>query len=195
MKRTLALVPLSLALALAFLLCACARERAPQVYTTEIDGKQAVVSKEEGTIAVGNDIYRYAYSADGVLLIVYPNGYCFSRKATTAGGMTAYATSFDAPDGTPSDKSEEEFGYIGGFVLAWALDHLEPSASTGEGNPALAVIMILGGLWFLISPRSAWMVGYGWRFKGAEPSDIALFVYRVIGVGLLLAAIVMLLAQ
>ncbi len=182
--------------AIALLLCGCTREQVVEEdYTVEIEGKTAVISKQNGTVTVGDDVYQYAYSADGVLLIVYPNGYGYSRKAVNSGGVIAYASSFTDAEGVPSDKTEEEFGYIGGFALSSALDNMVSSPSGGEGGPAVAFLLAIGGLWLLISPRSAWMLGYGWRFKGAEPSDMALAVYRIIGGGLIVAAIVMFLVR
>lgn len=179
--------------AVALLLCGCAREQViEEDYTVEVEGKTAVISKANGTVTVGDDVYQYAYSGDGVLLIVYPNGYCYSRSAINAGGTIAYASSFTDAQGVPSDKTEEEFGYIGGFSLSSALDGMSAASSGGEGGgPVVAFLLAIGGLWLLISPRSAWMLGYGWRFKGAEPSDMALAVYRIIGGGLIVAATVM----
>lgn len=182
--------------AVALLLCGCAKEQVVEEdYTVEIEGETAVISKQNGTVTVGSDVYRYAYSADGVLLIVYPNGYCYSRTAINAGGTVVYASSFTDAQGIPSDKTEEELGYISGFSLSSALDNMVSSPSGGEGGPVVAFLLAIGGLWLLISPRSAWMVGYGWRFKGAEPSDMALAVYRIIGGGLIVAAVVMFLVR
>ena len=42
-------------------------------------------------------------------------------------------------------------------------------------------LLIAIGLWAVISPRSAWYVCFGWQYKDAEPSDEALYVFRVVG--------------
>ena len=47
------------------------------------------------------------------------------------------------------------------------------------------------GLFHLISPHTAWYLSHGWRFKDAEPSDLALALNRMGGgiallIGLLL---------
>lgn len=45
----------------------------------------------------------------------------------------------------------------------------------------LAKLLIVIGLWNVISPESAWYASSGWRYKDAEPSDDALYVHRVAG--------------
>jgi len=170
------------------LLYGCERYDVPADTTVEIDGRQAVISQMNGTVTVGEDVYRYAYSADEQLVIVYPNGYVYTVKET--GG--AYASSFVDPQGAPSAQTEEELGYISGFTLAFKLDDLTGAGGDlAKGGPGTAIVFALLGAWLVVSPRSAWMIGHGWKFKGAEPSDAAIVVYRIVGAGLIIAAIVM----
>jgi len=53
-----------------------------------------------------------------------------------------------------------------------------------------AKLLIVIGLWNVISPQSAWYFNYGWRFKDAEPSDEALSVGRFGGAVALFIGIV-----
>lgn len=185
MKRIAMSILVCLTLAL---LIGCEPNDAPTDTSMEIDGKQVVISQMNGTVTAGEDVYRYAYSADGQLVIVYPNGYAYTVRETDG----AYASSFVNLQGAPSAQTEEELGYISGFTLAFELNNLAGAGSdSAEGGPGTVIVFALLGVWLAVSPRSAWMVGHGWKYKGTEPSDAAIVVYRIVGVGLIVAAIVM----
>ncbi|HWQ58528.1 MAG TPA: hypothetical protein VN540_05865, partial [Clostridia bacterium] len=102
MKRLIAIVMITLALALA--VSGCAAQKPAKDIELEIGGKRALVDTQNGTVNVEGDVYRYAFTADGVLAIEYPNGYGFTRKTVSTGGTAAYATSFLTAEGEPSDK-------------------------------------------------------------------------------------------
>jgi len=166
--------------AIALLLCGCTREQVVEEdYTVEIEGKTAVISKQNGTVTVGDDVYQYAYSADGVLLIVYPNGYGYSRKAVNSGGVIAYASSFTDAEGVPSDKTEEEFGYIGGFALFVSARQYGFFPVRRGGRPCRR---LFAGDWRPVAAHlAAFRVDAGlWlALQGArEPSDMALAVLQ-----------------
>ncbi|MCL2313478.1 MAG: hypothetical protein FWC41_13560 [Firmicutes bacterium] len=56
---------------------------------------------------------------------------------------------------------------------------------------AITIIIIGIGVLSLVSPETAWKIGYGWRYKNAEPSDFALIFYRIIGVVLIILAVIL----
>lgn len=47
---------------------------------------------------------------------------------------------------------------------------------------AIGIVFLLLGLWMLIFPNMAWFLAYGWKYKNAEPTNIALVWMRVSGV-------------
>ena len=61
-------------------------------------------------------------------------------------------------------------------------------------SPFLAILLIAAGAFNAAKPRTAWYLGYGWRFKDAEPSELALGVERMVGVVVLIIGVIMLLA-
>ena len=56
----------------------------------------------------------------------------------------------------------------------------------------IGVIAIILGIISLVSPETAWYLSYGWRYKNAEPSDVALIMERIGGgVGILLGIVIL----
>ncbi len=45
----------------------------------------------------------------------------------------------------------------------------------------MGILLMIIGLFNLISPQTGWYLSYGWRFKDAEPSDAALVMARIGG--------------
>ncbi|MBO5253428.1 MAG: hypothetical protein J6C51_05740 [Clostridia bacterium] len=47
----------------------------------------------------------------------------------------------------------------------------------------LAVVLLIAlGLFAVLSPQTVWYLEYGWRFKDAEPSNLALTLNRIGGI-------------
>ncbi len=46
----------------------------------------------------------------------------------------------------------------------------------------LGILLIVLGAVNTFAPHAGWYLSYGWRFKDAEPSDLALSVGRVGGI-------------
>lgn len=64
----------------------------------------------------------------------------------------------------------------------------------GNGFPksfGLIIILILFGLWNLLSPGTVWYLERGWRYKDAEPSDMALGYIRFCGGVIIIIALVL----
>lgn len=60
--------------------------------------------------------------------------------------------------------------------------------------PLLAALLLAVGIFNTAAPQTAWWLEYGWRFKDAEPSDLALGANRILGVVLIFIGGVCLLA-
>lgn len=54
----------------------------------------------------------------------------------------------------------------------------------------IGFLFIISGLFAAISPYSAWYLSYGWRFKDAEPSELALSTERIVGIVLVIAGFI-----
>lgn len=57
-----------------------------------------------------------------------------------------------------------------------------------------ALILILLGLLNLLKPEVSWYLSDGWKFKDAEPSDLALGLARVVGVIMIIVGLIGLLS-
>lgn len=173
MKRIRLFLLLAL-IAVLFLGCAAA----PVTYTVLHNGTEYTVNTELGTIS--DDLYTYQYEIEDSgsrrsVTIAYPDGatyYCtYSENGSVGGWSNDYA-----PD-----------RYTDGDTL---LAILEMNASREySGRPLLGLVLIALGLWYTLSPRSAWYLSWGWRYKDAEPSDAALVVSRISGVLVILFGI------
>ena len=176
------------ALLLVFTLCGCQSKESPDPYDVAYNGKTYTVDQDQGTIACDGVVYRFAVSGGGgnsvELEVTYPDG---SRYYWTKDGSFGHG-------GWSDDYDPEASGYVPGDVL-WEVLALESAGQERSGpSPILAVFLLALGAFPAISPRRAWMLGYGWHFKDAEPSDLALTVNRAVGVLLILAGIICLAA-
>lgn len=187
MKRIIAIIMVCSVL----MLFGCSKEIDMNIdYTTTIDGQDAVISflegsLSEGTINADNGTYTFAYSVDGTLAIVYPNGYIYSQR--DVGGGIAVPADYDA-------SAVEKLGYIDGFLLASAISSAADSGratNDTDGVPIILSLLLLAiGIWFVSAPRSAWWISRGWWFKNAEPSDLALILCRLGGCMLVFVGII-----
>jgi len=163
---------------LILLLAGCSRKEAVETdYAATAGGQDIVISflegtKSEGTITAENGTYSFSYSMDGTLSIIYPNGYTYSQKDMNGGIASSW----------PYAETAEELGYIDGFSLAWSISSApDGNASTKTVPVIVSLLIIAAGIWFACSPKSIWWLSRGWWYKNAEPSDLGLVVYRLIG--------------
>lgn len=170
MKRRLCI---TLALLLILLCCACGKDT-PQEPTV-IDGKEVIVDKAAGTILHGEDLYRAKVSSSGYS-IEYPDGssYNYSRSGNGTGFGT-WSGSLYGDTAWPEDR-----GYLSEDVVLMLLG-ADTDGKDG-GIPFVFSLLLIGiGLWGLLAPHSAWYLSHGWRYKNAEPSDLALALERIGG--------------
>ena len=159
MKRS---IPLLLLLCL--LVTGCGRKQA-DLTVYEYNG--FTVDTQTQTITRGDDVYRYAFSGSEVT-ITYPNGAAYWWKYEQNGGVGGWSGDYD------TDR------YADGWDLLNALSY-EPPRQSGGRNAPVGLLLIPVGLFLLISPRTVWYLSHGWRFKNAEPSDLALGLNRLGG--------------
>ena len=162
--------------------CACSSSSSappPAIYTVEVDGETLTVDTKKHTISDGTDIYDYKIfnnTTDYAVTITYPNGATWRESSTSASGSFGY----------------DEFRYLPGDTLVAALKGSEIQQPPASSKNIFAIILLLAlGAFLLIAPYRVWYIGYGWRFKNAEPSDLALGLNRACGVILLIIAVVM----
>lgn len=162
------------------LFAGCANEKQENnEYTETIDGQEITISfnqgtKSEGVITSENGDYVFSYSFDGTLTIVYPNGYIYSQRSVNGGTVTSWDYNEDA----------EDLGFIIGYALAWSIEsasRVEPS-NAKTVSPILSILIVAVGAWLVWKPKTAWWLARGWMFKNVEPSDLALGIYRGIGI-------------
>lgn len=170
----------------------------PRSSTVETEGQSIAVIFDENTFSTGtirsdNGEYTFQYESEGSgirFTAVYPDGYVYSQLERD--GAVGMPLDYDASE-------REAKGYIDGIALAWAVDSAIDNArggeSHGDASPLLAVLLIGCGAWYLFAPKSVWWIAYGWRYKNAEPSDIALTLFKVLGILLMIAGAICLIAS
>lgn len=161
-------------------LCACSA--AETVYTVVKNEISYVVDRENQTISDGTHTYQYEFSGntdDYNVDIVYPDGstYWFNKS-----GFSGYG-------GWSDDYDEDK--YVDGDTLCDVLLEKAPK-KTNSGKFVGAIIMAAVGIFNIVSPHTVWYLEYGWRYKDAEPSDMALGFNRVVGVIAIIVAVILL---
>lgn len=173
---------------LALLLSACSAEKSAPVLTVKYGDMTFTVDTEQGTITHGNDVYKIRYSQSGAFLttdIIYPNGAQFYWTDT---GSTGHSSNYDPER------------YVNGERLQHMLENagITAESATGtsssrqkKGSPLLgAVCIILGAVMFFF-PDLFWQLKYGWAYKNAEPSQLALGAGMVSGVVIAVLGVVL----
>ena len=133
-------------------------------------GETYVVDTEKQTITHGETVYHYQVTGDSTE-IVYPNGATYWWQQNGNSGAGGYSENYS------------ETQYDPGRVLIDALYERNGGASLREPrNVVLIFFLIVIGVFNAVWPKTAWYLGYGWRFKDAEPSEAALSLTRVGGI-------------
>lgn len=185
MKRSI-LIIFSVIVLLFQTACSSQEVSNPNVYTVTKNGVDYTVDNENKTITDEENIYYFTVNNDKIT-IIYPDGSSYGWTRTENGGYGGYSLDYD----------EEK--YIAGNVLYDILIDGNPDRNsrtiTNSGNVFAAIILIIFGIWNLISPESLWYLNHGWKYKNAEPSEIALAVGRVGGIVALVVAIMLLISS
>ena len=151
----------------------------------EWEGVTYTVDTEAQTIHDGESVYEYQVELyrDGYTLeITYPNGAFWSASVTESDGTYGWNEEYDMK-GTvyPTGDTLET-------VLAQRGCHLYFPKRRKKRPP------VAGAAWHRNFQRrlSLWgvVLGTGWYYKDAEPSDAALLFNRVVGILLLAGALI-----
>lgn len=158
-----------------FALCACQEKENRGIYRVTHEGKDYTVNQEQGTITCDGVVYQFEVSNGGGksvrLDILYPDGSKYFWIESDYNGYGGYS----------DDYHPAGMGYIAGDIL-WDVLGLGPDAKSASGpSPLLALLLIAVGAFHAFAPQTAWMLGHGWRFRDAEPSDLALDLNRILG--------------
>lgn len=170
MKRTFCIF-----LLLALLLTGCASKN-PTEHRIDIDGNIRTVTLDPAaqTVTDGDDVYHYTVNGND-LQITYPNGAVYEES----GSSISWYGNYD---------SER---YLSGFLLSNVIQSTR--SSPDEPAPLICALLLFAlGLFGIVSPRGMWYLSYGWHYKDAEPSDTALTINRVGGVGFIILSIIVL---
>lgn len=143
-------------------------------YTVEKRGVEYVVDTEKHTIFDGTYTYQYEFSGDRTqyrIDITYPDGSTYWWNGGSSTGFGGWSGDWD-----------NLYDYADGGVLREILVEKAPGGTADSVKILAAIFIMAVGAVGIFFPRAAWYLGYGWRFKNAEPSDIALVFGRVGGV-------------
>ena len=169
-------------LALLLLLTACGSGNGENAQVFKKDGY--TVDQENRTITSGADVYTYTVSGNGSIseiTITYPNGATYFWQWNGNSGHGGWSDDFDPVRYADGDPLMD-------------LIHFQPEPER-SGVPGAVIFLLLAiGAFHLAAPRTAWYLSYGWRFKGAEPSDAALVLGRAGGVIAVIIALILFLA-
>lgn len=168
-------------LVLLVLLCSCGT--AADVYEVDYGGRVYSVNWEEMTITVEGVVCQFEFTGsaeDHRFEVTYSDGSFW--YANGSGNVTSFGWSDDysAPH------------YISGDTLHDVVLDTSPAREpvvSGTGLVA-GIVLIAIGVFEAVYPRLGWRLGYGWRFKNAEPSDAALTMGRVWGVIIIVLGVV-----
>lgn len=180
MKKTMNKLMIFLLAALLILgLCACASSENDSVYMATRNGTDYTVDQENCTISDGTYTYQYALSGNPSgysIEITYPDGSTYSWSEQRNSNGTGFGS------GSCSDDYDAQ-RYADGYVLCGILETGVPKAAreSRPGNALLGIVLLGFGLFNIVSPQTAWYLSEGWKFRDAEPSDLALGLARVGG--------------
>ena len=168
-------------------LCSCSFSKTGRsaTYTVTKYGMDYVVDYDKGTISDGTYIYRYELSGGSKgysINITYPDASTYWWTAQNNG-------SFSSGYGGWSDDYNEN-RYVDGRTLCDVLEENVPKEKESK-NILVILFLFVIGIFNIVSPATAWYLEYGWRYKNAEPSGLALGMNRFGGVIAIIVAVIM----
>ena len=167
-RRKTILFPGLIALLLALTLSGC---RSGSLKTIEQNGRTYLVDQEKGSVQDSLHEYSFTVSPSGIR-ITYPNGAVYAQKI-----INGYSTGSWETLTAGTDLSQ----YSDPKLLIGVINEAGQSSS-GHRHTGQGILLILLGIFLAVWPQAAWYLHTGWRFKEAEPSDLALGLNRGIGI-------------
>jgi hypothetical protein len=174
---------LLLSLVLIFSLSACSLK--PTRYNVEYDGKTYKVDTLRRTVSDGTNTYEYSHfegSLGRSFSINYPNGSRYYVSMNEGGGVLQeqkpdlWKTGYLSPSALRTIISSDVPNQIESNIWQWII---------GLTSIGLGLIM-------MVKPRSVWYLEYGWKFKNAEPSDMALGANCLSGFVMVICGVILL---
>lgn len=169
------------------LLCACMTRSS---YTVEKDGVEYLVDTKSCTISDGAEAYPYSINGDAsayCIQITFPDDFEVvwqgSKNAQgTASGFGSWSGTYNAD----YYKKAEQMSSILSIQI-----HAPSSGEKGQTYWLAALLLLAVGIFHITAPRAAWQLRYGWRYKDAEPTEIALRVNVGLGMAAALVGLVL----
>ena len=150
---------------------------------TDRYGNEYTIDREQQTISDGENIYKYTYEGDSEvysITIEYPNGGSYHYGESSGFGSGGGNSKYDPQRYTDAD------------ILIQLLQENAPKGIR-IGNILAALVLIGGGIFCIACPETVWYLESGWRYRDAEPSDLALGVARISGVAAIVIGIIVML--
>ena len=153
------------------LLVGC-RPKTPATIEGNYNGRDYVVDTENCTVTMDGDTYTYTLRVtpgqSAQLKLTYPDG-SWSTRSGRGGSYGISVTGMDSPD-----FQRDRYLSCDALWHALRVDEQIEGNSGGAGYMLLGVVLVLAGVFQFVCPEVMWKLNYGWRFKNAEPSDLAL---------------------
>ncbi len=178
MRKRLLVLLLCSAMCLS-LLCSCSEKQTS--YSETRNGVTYVIDTEANTVSNGTHIYAFTASGkadDYSITVSYPNGASYTANK--------HIGSWDGLIDTQYTSGETLVEVIKSAVF-------DESGVSMPPAKVVAIVFLIGlGVLNILKPQIFWFLSWGWRYRDAEPSDVALVVGRVSGVIGVMVAIALL---
>lgn len=179
MQKIYALI---IAIIISVSLAGCGAEKLPDTYTVTEENITFSIDRKNNKIMAEDVTYLYTItgtSTEYEIRITYPDGafYTWNKEAN---GFCSGGGNYD-----------EEL-YLDGSILCDTLEQEVAMLDKKSPNYVVIVLLLVMGGVCVFAPRYSWYLSFGWRYKNAEPSDVALNVSRVSGAMIMLFAVAML---
>lgn len=178
MKRIIGVLTM---LCLLWTLAACGAEKSdPNVYDVDYAGKTYTVNQNEYTISV--DGYTCQFEVTGgasstQVKFLYPDGSFWWQAWSGSSGYGGMSEDYD------------ESRYISGYTLWNVLEQGVPQ-TRGSAHGGLGILLVLFGVLEAVFPQVSWYLGHGWRYKNAEPSELAIGLGRFAGAAMIVIGVI-----
>lgn len=164
-----------LVLLLTLILSSCSVKN-EDTYDVTLQNNTFSIDKVNKTILHEGQPYKYNINGT-TITITYPDNSKYWWTQQNNGGYGGWSDNYD------------ESKYVSGNILIEVLADEIPT-NKSEKKYFLIIILLTLGIWNTVSPYSSWHLSYGWRYKNAEPSEVAITIVRIGGILLILISVI-----